>query len=195
MHDMLADVALQAKKMIVSEYGIHVARQHDPRLNADLLACESAGLAAAKAIKYHLSDVLVGAEIAGRYRLEAYIMSGSYGHGWRAVDMHSGEEVFVKTFKSRQEFPRHTNAVVSAMIEELETAERISKVEALVNHPNIVAVLKVPRGASIHIPLCGKQVWGGHVWPLHCLVPCVYLALWPSPPLYLVDERFWFGLP
>ena len=63
-----------------------------------------------------------------------------------------GAQVFVKTFKSRQQFPGRSDAVVSAIVEELETAERISKVQTLIGHPNIVSVLKVPRGARIRVP-------------------------------------------
>ena len=43
------------------------------------------------------------------------------------------------------------------MIEELETAQRIMKVTRLMAHPNIVAVLKVPRNAMIAVKSTGKQ--------------------------------------
>ena len=66
-------------------------------------------------------------------------------------------QVFLKTFKSPQEFPGRSDAVVSAVVEELETAERTSKVRSLIGHPNIVSVLKVPRGALIRVPRCGTE--------------------------------------
>ena len=113
-----------------------------------LLARPSSDLSGPVAVKNHLEELMIGAVIAGQYRLDAYIMAGSFGHGWRAVDLQTGLEVFVKTFKSKECFSKHSN-VMAGMVEELETAERISKVNHLMNHNNIVAVLKVrrPRGS------------------------------------------------
>ena len=63
----------------------------------------------------------------------------------------------MKTFRSKQEFSGHDDAAVSAMVEELETSERISKVNLICAHPNVVSVLKVPRGALIRVPRCGTE--------------------------------------
>ena len=70
-----------------------VARYHDPRLSSDLLAHKAAGISADDGLKYHVKELLIGAEIAGQYRLDAYISSGTYGHGWRALDLQSGQMV------------------------------------------------------------------------------------------------------
>ena len=70
-----------------------VARKHDPRLNSALLAHKSAGISADDGLKYHVKELLIGAEIAGQYRVDAYIASGTYGHGWRAIDLQSHHEV------------------------------------------------------------------------------------------------------
>ena len=46
---------------------------------------------------------------------------------------------------------------MAKMVEELETAERIMKVQRLMNHRNVVSVLKVPRNAMIKVPSTGQQ--------------------------------------
>ena len=52
-------------------------------------------------VRSRIRELLMGAEIAGQYRLDTYIMAGGFGHGWGATDLQTGKEVFVKTFKSQ----------------------------------------------------------------------------------------------
>lgn len=153
---LLTDVIFLANKLIISEYNIRMARDQDPRLPGRLLV--RAGLAISPVeIRSRIRELLVGAEIAGQYRLDTYIMAGGFGHGWRGTDLQTAKEVFVKTFKSEEEFGSGAETVVAKMVEELETAERIMKVQRLMNHRNVVSVVKVPRNATITVPSTGQQ--------------------------------------
>ena len=159
VRSMLTEVVFLANKLIISEYNIRVARDQDPRLPGNLLVREGSELSTSSSeeVCNRTNELLMGAEIAGQYRLDTYIMAGTFGHGWRATDLHTGREVFVKTFKSKEEFGEDNDTVVGPMVEELETAERIIKVQNLMQHRNVVAVLKVPRNAMIRVPATGQQ--------------------------------------
>jgi serine/threonine protein kinase len=125
-------------------------------LPSDLLHRDDSPIPSAET-RNRIAELVMGAEIAGQYRLDTYINSGTFGHGWAATDMQNGNEVFVKTFKTDQEFDPGQDMVVPKMVYELEVAERISQVKRLMDHPNVVAVLKVPRNAMIKIPATGKS--------------------------------------
>lgn len=71
-----------------------------------------------------------------------------------------------------------TDSVKAGMVIELETAERIAKVRRLMNHPNIVSVLKVPRNAMIIVPSTRQQ----GVFPLSSSIRHFVLTL-PVPGL------------
>eukprot|EP00669_Euglena_mutabilis_P007914 TRINITY_DN3088_c0_g1_i4.p2 TRINITY_DN3088_c0_g1~~TRINITY_DN3088_c0_g1_i4.p2 ORF type:complete len:739 (+),score=330.73 TRINITY_DN3088_c0_g1_i4:466-2682(+) len=156
VRSMLTDVIFLANKLIISEYNIRAARDQDPRLPGRLLVREGSTISQAE-IRGRIRELLMGAEIAGQYRLDTYIMAGGFGHGWRGTDLQTGREVFVKTFKSEEEFGSGAETVVAKMVEELETAERIMKVQRLMKHPNVVSVLKVPRNATISVPSTRQQ--------------------------------------
>ena len=144
---MLQDVVSVANKLILSEYTMRACREQDPRLPSHLFARPR--LCVQDAVKYHLNEIMAGAELGGHYRLEAFISSGAYAHGWRARDLQTDKEVFVKTYKCKEEFGKdadHQDIVKSIMLE-LETAERISRLHWLMDHPNFVSVLKVLRPA------------------------------------------------
>eukprot|EP00668_Euglena_longa_P003646 GGOE01004268.1.p1 GENE.GGOE01004268.1~~GGOE01004268.1.p1 ORF type:complete len:942 (-),score=244.12 GGOE01004268.1:494-3268(-) len=153
---MLTDVIFLANKLIISEYNIRAARDQDPRLPGRLLVREGSTISQGE-IRGRIREILVGAEIGGQYRLDTYIMAGGFGHGWRGTDLQTGREVFVKTFKSEEEFGSGAETVVAKMVEELETAERIMKVQRLMKHANVVSVLKVPRNATIIVPSTRQQ--------------------------------------
>jgi serine/threonine protein kinase len=156
VRSMLTEVVFLANKLIISEYNIRMARDQDPRLPSRLLVRE--GLSPTNdEVRSRIRELLMGAEIAGQYRLDTYIMAGGFGHGWGATDLQTGKVVFVKTFKSQEEFGQGADTVVAKMVEELETAERIMKVQRLMKHRNVVSVLKVPRNAMIKVPSTGQQ--------------------------------------
>ena len=46
-----------------------------------------------------ITDSLMGAVLCDRWKLDKYIQSGTFGHGWGAVDVQTGRRVFVKTFR------------------------------------------------------------------------------------------------
>ena len=145
----------QVNKIIRSEYHIRAARDQDPRLPAGLLTRHGSPVTPITPITpmtpitplkpetHRITELLVGAEIAGQYRLDTYVSSGSFAHGWRATDLQTMNEVFVKTFKSRDEFDPGLDSVTASMVAELENAERVMRVGRLMSHPNVVAVLKV----------------------------------------------------
>eukprot|EP00668_Euglena_longa_P029986 GGOE01037377.1.p1 GENE.GGOE01037377.1~~GGOE01037377.1.p1 ORF type:complete len:938 (-),score=288.75 GGOE01037377.1:294-3074(-) len=161
IRSILTDVIFLANKLIISEYNIRAARGQDPRLPSSLLRLNSLRMSSLPLVE-RIPELLVGAEIGGQYRLDTYIMAGTFGYGWKATDLQTNHEVFVKVFKPQEEFGLGMEAVVAKMVEELETAERICKVKRLMQHPNVVAVLKVPRNATIVVPATLQQGDGFH---------------------------------
>ena len=159
---LLEQVTHLTARLVRGEYRMHLVHESDPRLPIYLLT-PPRDISGEDAVKTYLPSLLVGAEVAGRYRLDAYIMSGGFGHGFRATDLQCGHEVFVKIFKSSAEAPDMRSA--KAMVEELETSERLMKVKRLMQHRNIVEVLQVPRSALLQVPTTGQS---GHA--LHGIV-------------------------
>eukprot|EP00667_Euglena_gracilis_P001455 EG_transcript_1456 len=156
VRSMLSEVIFLGNKLIISEYKIRATKDQDPRLPSKMLRPEGVDVPDHE-ITTRIPELLMGAEIAGQYRLNTYIMAGGFGHGWKGTDLISGREVFVKTFKSAEEFPVGAENVKAGMVTELETAERIAKVQRLMEHPNVVSVLKVPRNAMITVPATGQS--------------------------------------
>jgi len=158
IRSMLTDVIFLANKLIISEYNIRYARGQDPRLPGWLLVRgPNPTPHEVKARVARIAELLIGAEIAGQYRLDTYIMGGGFGHGWLGTDLQSQKPVFVKVFKTVEEFGPGSEAVVAKMVEELETGERIKAVKRLMNHRNVVSVQKVPRNATINVPSTNQK--------------------------------------
>ena len=70
----------------------------------------------------------------------------------------------MKSFKSPEEFPAdaNPNRIAGLMMQELETAQRIMKVQRLMKHRNIVSVLEVPRSAMLMVKSTGQQAHAFH---------------------------------
>ena len=50
------------------------------------------------------TEPLVGAIVNNRFVIEGYIASGSYGHGWKAIDLQDKKPVFLKTPRASHDY-------------------------------------------------------------------------------------------
>ena len=71
VRSMLTEVVFLANKLIISEFNIRLARDQDPRLPSSLLCREGTRMDGG-AVASRTSELLMGAEIAGQYRLDRY---------------------------------------------------------------------------------------------------------------------------
>eukprot|EP01012_Entosiphon_sulcatum_P025583 TRINITY_DN30927_c0_g1_i1.p1 TRINITY_DN30927_c0_g1~~TRINITY_DN30927_c0_g1_i1.p1 ORF type:complete len:901 (+),score=137.98 TRINITY_DN30927_c0_g1_i1:157-2859(+) len=143
VHSMLADVTFQACRLLRREYYLRKAHTSDPRPKAQIFVPEGGVFDKTKVV-----DNLLESLIAGRYRIRSHITSGAYGHGFLALDQNTNQEIFVKIFKCAEEGRVDPNKIT----EELEITTRISQVEWLMNHRNIVKVHQVLRDSAITLP-------------------------------------------
>ena len=78
---MLQEVTRLAQRLVVSEYHMQKARSVDPRLPSHLLTRKGSTVPGSLDVTIYVNQLLVGAEVAGRYRLDGYISCGAFGHG------------------------------------------------------------------------------------------------------------------
>ena len=99
------------------------------------------------------TEPLVGAIVNNRFVVEAYIASGSYGHGWKAVDLHSKKPVFLKTPRASHDYM--PSDMMGELARELGTMRRI--LHTIPKHPRLVNVIEVtpPHAPKLCATSCG----------------------------------------
>ena len=74
-----------------------------------------------------------------RFLIEGYVASGSYGHGWKAVDLRDKKAVFLKTPRASHDYM--PSAMMAELARELGTMRRI--LHTIPRHARLVNVIEV----------------------------------------------------
>jgi serine/threonine protein kinase len=85
------------------------------------------------------TEPLNGAIVNSRFVIENYVASGSYGHGWKALDLQSKKAVFLKTPRASHDYMPST--MMAELARELGTMRRI--LTSIPKHPRLVNVIEV----------------------------------------------------
>ena len=109
------------------------------------------------------TEPLTGAIVNNRFVIEGYVASGSYGHGWKAIDLHDKKLVFLKTPRASHDYMPST--MMAELARELGTMRRI--LHTIPRHNRLVNVIDV---TAPHAPKpCTTQ--SGITAPIHyCVV-------------------------
>ena len=85
------------------------------------------------------TEPLTGAIVNNRFVIEGYIASGSYGHGWKAVDLLDKKPVFLKTPRASHDYM--PSSMMAELARELGTMRRI--LHTIPKHKRLVNVIEV----------------------------------------------------
>ena len=85
------------------------------------------------------TEPLNGAIVNHRFVIEGYIASGSYGHGWKAIDLQDKKPVFLKTPRASHDYM--PSAMMTELARELGTMRRI--LHTIPKHKRLVNVIEV----------------------------------------------------
>ena len=85
------------------------------------------------------TEPLNGAIVNNRFVIEGYIASGSYGHGWKAIDLQDKKAVFLKTPRASHDYMPST--MMAELAKELGTMRRI--LHTIPKHKSLVNVIEV----------------------------------------------------
>lgn len=85
------------------------------------------------------TEPLNGAIVNNRFLIEGYVASGSYGHGWKAVDLRDKKAVFLKTPRASHDYM--PSAMMAELARELGTMRRI--LHTIPRHARLVNVIEV----------------------------------------------------
>lgn len=85
------------------------------------------------------TEPLTGAIVNNRFVIEGYVASGSYGHGWKAIDLHDKKLVFLKTPRASHDYMPST--MMAELARELGTMRRI--LTTIPPHNRLVNVIEV----------------------------------------------------
>lgn len=85
------------------------------------------------------TEPLNGAIVNNRFVIEGYIASGSYGHGWKAIDLQDKKPVFLKTPRASHDFM--PSGMMTELARELGTMRRI--LHTIPKHKRLVNVIEV----------------------------------------------------
>ena len=85
------------------------------------------------------TEPLTGAIVNNRFVIEGYIASGSYGHGWKAVDLLDKKPVFLKTPRASHDYM--PSSMMAELARELGTMRRI--LHTIPKHNRLVNVIEV----------------------------------------------------
>jgi serine/threonine protein kinase len=85
------------------------------------------------------TEPLNGAIVNNRFVIENYVASGSYGHGWKAVDLRDKKAVFLKTPRASHDYM--PSAMMAELARELGTMRRI--LHTIPRHARLVNVIEV----------------------------------------------------
>jgi hypothetical protein len=110
------------------------------------------------------TEPLTGAIVNNRFVIEGYIASGSYGHGWKAIDLHDKKLVFLKTPRASHDYMPST--MMAELARELGTMRRI--LHTIPRHNRLVNVIEVT--------------------PPHAPKPCVVSSGVTAPVHYFVCD-------
>ena len=85
------------------------------------------------------TEPLNGAIVNNRFVIENYVASGSYGHGWKAIDLQDKKAVFLKTPRASHDYM--PSAMMAELARELGTMRRI--LHTIPKHRRLVNVIEV----------------------------------------------------
>ena len=85
------------------------------------------------------TEPLNGAIVNHRFVIESYVASGSYGHGWKAVDLQNRKAVFLKTPRASHDYM--PSSMMAELARELGTMRRI--LHTIPRHRRLVNVIEV----------------------------------------------------
>uniref|UniRef100_A0A7S1IPB3 Protein kinase domain-containing protein n=1 Tax=Eutreptiella gymnastica TaxID=73025 RepID=A0A7S1IPB3_9EUGL len=177
MISMLKPVVAKQNEIMLTEYSIYLHEEKSPDLRLPVTLILEDGKEETGEEYKRVPELLLGAKIAGQYRLDLHIAAGAYGDGWRAqrldqpcdatISAKAASYVCVKTFRPAQAYrkPRYDSSIEAlkrSMRNELATAHRIRNVD-LLKYRHIVQVIDVLRGVRITTSTAKEDT-------IHCLV-------------------------